>query len=104
MQDSLFGFVIVANTGIGIIQELRRKKPLDGLAVIGEAKPTVRRDGVAAELSTSPRSSSATSSSWAPATRSSSTARVAEADSLEIDESLLTGEADPVVEGTRRPP
>ena len=31
---------------IGIIQEWRAKKTLDSLAVIGEAKPTVRRDGV----------------------------------------------------------
>ena len=45
IQDSLFGFVIIANTGIGIIQEMRAKKTLDGLAVIGEARPTVRRDG-----------------------------------------------------------
>ncbi|RZB13547.1 cation-translocating P-type ATPase, partial [Streptomyces sp. F001] len=29
IQDSLFGFVILANTGIGIIQEWRAKKTLD---------------------------------------------------------------------------
>ncbi|MFD4210644.1 hypothetical protein ACFWRG_32240, partial [Micromonospora tulbaghiae] len=29
IQDSLFGFVIVANTGIGIIQEWRAKRTLD---------------------------------------------------------------------------
>src|ERR1051325_9165895 len=52
-QDSLFGYVIIANTGIGIIQEWRAKKTLDSLAVIGEARPTVRRDGVAAEIGTS---------------------------------------------------
>ena len=44
-QDSLFGFVIVANTLIGIIQEYRASRALAKLAVIGEAKPTVRRDG-----------------------------------------------------------
>src|SRR5690606_39458605 len=32
IQDSLFGFVILANTGIGIIQEWRAKKTLDSLA------------------------------------------------------------------------
>lgn len=74
IQDSLFGFVIIANTGIGIFQEYRAKKTLDGLAVIGEAKPTVRRDGVPGEISTS-NSSSATSSNWVRATRSWSTAR-----------------------------
>ena len=53
VQDSLFGYVILANTGIGIIQEWRAKKTLDSLAVIGEARPTVRRDGVAAAVGTS---------------------------------------------------
>src|SRR6476469_3372471 len=52
IQDGLFGFVIVANTAIGIVQELRAKRTLDSLAVIGEAKPTVRREGEAAEIST----------------------------------------------------
>ncbi|MFD0429534.1 hypothetical protein ACFQ60_23220 [Streptomyces zhihengii] len=74
IQDSLFGFVIVANTGIGIIQELRAKKTLDSLAVIGEAKP--RCAGTAPPPpSPPPRSSSGISSNSAPATRSWSTAR-----------------------------
>lgn len=74
LQDGLFGFVIIANTAIGIFQELRAKKTLDSLAVIGEAKPVVRRDGVPVPLPPV-RSSSATSSSSAPATSASSTAR-----------------------------
>ena len=37
-SDGLFGLVIVANTAIGIIQELRAKQTLDALAVIGEAE------------------------------------------------------------------
>src|SRR3954469_10514818 len=53
VQDGLFGFVIVANTAIGIVQELRAKRTLDSLAVIGEARPEVRRDGVTTEVSTS---------------------------------------------------
>ncbi|GGV97614.1 magnesium-transporting ATPase [Streptomyces narbonensis] len=96
IQDSLFGFVIIANTGIGIIQELRAKKTLDGLAVIGEAKPTVRRDGVAAELSTS-EIVLGDLIELGPGDKVVVDGVVAEADSLEIDESLLTGEADPVV-------
>ncbi|MFJ5141659.1 HAD-IC family P-type ATPase [Streptomyces sp. NPDC088707] len=96
IQDSLFGFVIIANTGIGIIQELRAKKTLDGLAVIGEAKPTVRRDGVAAELSTS-EIVLGDLIELGPGDKVVVDGEVAEADSLEIDESLLTGEADPVV-------
>ncbi len=96
IQDSLFGFVIIANTGIGIIQELRAKKTLDGLAVIGEAKPTVRRDGSAAEVSTS-EIVLGDLVELGPGDKVVVDGEVAEADSLEIDESLLTGEADPVL-------
>ncbi|NUV69126.1 MULTISPECIES: HAD-IC family P-type ATPase [unclassified Streptomyces] len=96
IQDSLFGFVIVANTGIGIIQEWRAKRTLDSLAVIGEAKPTVRRDGVAAEISTS-EIVLGDVIELGPGDKVVVDGVVAEADSLEIDESLLTGEADPVL-------
>ncbi|WNF28680.1 HAD-IC family P-type ATPase [Streptomyces sp. C11-1] len=96
IQDSLFGFVIVANTGIGIIQEWRAKKTLDSLAVIGEAKPTVRRDGVAAEISTH-EIVLGDVVELGPGDKVVVDGTVAEADSLEVDESLLTGEADPVL-------
>ncbi|MER8269242.1 HAD-IC family P-type ATPase [Streptomyces griseus] len=96
IQDSLFGFVIIANTGIGIIQEWRAKKTLDSLAVIGEAKPTVRRDGAAAEISAS-EIVLGDLIELGPGDKVVVDGTVAEADSLEIDESLLTGEADPVV-------
>ncbi|HEY9370931.1 cation-translocating P-type ATPase [Streptomyces sp.] len=96
IQDSLFGFVIIANTGIGIVQELRAKKTLDGLAVIGEAKPTVRRDGVAGEVSTSEIVLDDLIE-LGPGDKIVVDGEVAEADSLEVDESLLTGEADPVL-------
>ncbi|MER5381184.1 cation-translocating P-type ATPase [Streptomyces sp. NPDC002688] len=95
-QDSLFGYVIIANTGIGIIQEWRAKKTLDSLAVIGEAKPTVRRDGVAAEVSTS-EIVLGDLIEIGPGDKVVVDGTCAEADGLEIDESLLTGEADPVV-------
>ncbi|WP_432123577.1 cation-translocating P-type ATPase [Streptomyces sp. C10-9-1] len=96
IQDSLFGFVIVANTGIGIVQELRAKRTLDSLAVIGEAKPRVRRDGVGASVSTS-EIVLGDLVELAPGDKVVVDGLVAEADSLEVDESLLTGEADPVV-------
>ena len=100
IQDSLFGFVIVANTGIGIIQEWRASRTLAKLAVIGEAKPVVRRDGADVEVSPGDvvlddlivlRTGDQLVVDGV----------VVEADGLEIDESLLTGEADPVdmVEG-----
>ncbi|MGX1885558.1 HAD-IC family P-type ATPase [Streptomyces sp. NPDC055287] len=96
IQDSLFGFVIVANTAIGIVQELRAKKTLDSLAVIGEARPKVRRDGVSAEVSTS-EIVLGDLVELGPGDKAVVDGEVAEAESLEVDESLLTGEADPVL-------
>ncbi|MFE9405898.1 cation-translocating P-type ATPase [Streptomyces sp. NPDC006530] len=96
IQDSLFGFVIIANTGIGIIQEMRAKKTLDGLAVIGEAKPTVRRDGRAVEISTS-EIVLGDVIELGPGDKVVVDGEAVEADGLEVDESLLTGEADPVL-------
>ncbi|MDX3544572.1 HAD-IC family P-type ATPase [Streptomyces europaeiscabiei] len=95
-QDSLFGYVILANTGIGIIQEWRAKKTLDSLAVIGEAKPTVRRDGVAAPVGTSDVVLGDVIE-IGPGDKIVVDGECVETDGLEIDESLLTGEADPVV-------
>ncbi|MEV8074918.1 cation-translocating P-type ATPase [Streptomyces pseudogriseolus] len=95
-QDSLFGYVILANTGIGIVQEWRAKKTLDSLALIGEVRPTVRRDGMAAEIGTSAIVLDDLIE-IGPGDRVVVDGVVVEADGLEIDESLLTGEADPVV-------
>ncbi|MFJ9834421.1 HAD-IC family P-type ATPase [Streptomyces sp. NPDC101169] len=95
IQDSLFGFVILANTGIGIVQEWRAKQTLDSLAVIGEARPTVRRDGVAVEVATSEIVLDDLVETG-PGDKIVVDGVCAEADGLEIDESLLTGEADPV--------
>ncbi|NWF27852.1 HAD-IC family P-type ATPase [Streptomyces sp. PKU-EA00015] len=96
IQDSLFGFVIIANTGIGIVQELRAKRTLDSLAVIGEAKPRVRRDGVATTVSTSDIVLGDLVE-LGPGDKVVVDGELTEADNLEIDESLLTGEADPVL-------
>lgn len=96
IQDSLFGFVILANTGIGIVQEWRAKKTLDSLAVIGEARPRVRRDGVTAEVGTS-EIVLGDVIEIGPGDKIVVDGACVETDSLEVDESLLTGEADPVV-------
>ncbi|MGW0862431.1 HAD-IC family P-type ATPase [Streptomyces sp. NPDC002611] len=96
IQDSLFGFVILANTGIGIVQEWRAKKTLDSLALIGEVRPTVRRDGDAAQVSTSEIVLDDLIE-IGPGDKVVVDGVCVEADGLETDESLLTGEADPVV-------
>ncbi|MFE5327644.1 HAD-IC family P-type ATPase [Embleya sp. NPDC056575] len=96
VKDGLFGFVIIANTGIGIIQEMRAKRTLDRLAVIGESKPVVRRDGRAIALSPSELVLDDVIELGA-GDKAAVDGVVVEADNLEIDESLLTGEADPVI-------
>ncbi|MER6946581.1 HAD-IC family P-type ATPase [Nonomuraea sp. NPDC000554] len=94
-QDSLFGLVIVANTLIGIVQELRAKRTLDKLAVINEAPVRVRRDGRDQEIQ--PRQVVLGDLILlGPGDRLLVDGEVVESDGLEVDESLLTGEADPV--------
>ncbi|GAA0684623.1 HAD-IC family P-type ATPase [Kitasatospora atroaurantiaca] len=96
IQDGLFGLVIVANTAIGIVQEMRAKKTLDSLALIGEAKPQVRRDGTAQQVAVAAIVLDDTVL-LGIGDKVIVDGRVTEADSLEIDESLLTGEPDPVL-------
>ncbi|MFE7562948.1 HAD-IC family P-type ATPase [Kitasatospora sp. NPDC057500] len=96
LQDGLFGLVIVANTAIGIIQELRAKKTLDSLALIGEARPQVRRDGTARQVAVGEIVLDDTVL-LGIGDKVIVDGVVAEADGLEIDESLLTGEPDPVL-------
>lgn len=83
--NGLFGLLIIANSGIGIIQEIRAKRTLDQLAIVGQARPTVRRrSGTAAlppnevvlddviEVGPGIRSSSTARSSRRPILRSTS--------------------------------
>ena len=95
IQDSLFGFVIVANTGIGIIQEYRAARTLAKLAVLGEARPVVRRDGADVEVS----SSEIVVDDLVVLSAGDQLVvdgEIVACQGLEIDASLLTGEADPV--------
>ena len=94
-RDSLFVMVIVFNTGIGIVQELRAKRTLDRLAVVGEAAPVVRRDGGDVTV-TSAQVVLDDVVVVGPGDRVVVDGQVLHAEGLEVDESLLTGEADPV--------
>jgi magnesium-transporting ATPase (P-type) len=49
-RDALFLGVIVANTTIGIAQEVRAKRTLDRLALLVAPRATVVRDGSAREV------------------------------------------------------
>ena len=44
-KDAVFGFVIIINTGIGIVTELRAKHTLDKLSILVASDYLVRRDG-----------------------------------------------------------
>jgi cation-transporting P-type ATPase E len=50
IQDALFGLVLVVNTPIGIVQELRGKRALDRLAVLTTPIAHVVRDGASREI------------------------------------------------------
>ena len=93
--NGLFGLLIIANSGIGIIQELRAKKTLDNLAIVGQAKPTVRRQSGTAPLSPNQVVLDDVIE-LGPGDQIVVDGELLEAASLEIDESLLTGEADPI--------
>ncbi|WP_194915587.1 HAD-IC family P-type ATPase [Catenulispora rubra] len=102
IQDALFGFVIVANSAIGILQEWRAKQTLDSLAVVGEARPRVLRDGAEQEIEAS-RIVLGDVIVLGPGDRVVVDGTVARADALEVDESLLTGESDPVLKRSGDP-
>ncbi|MEO3821502.1 HAD-IC family P-type ATPase [Plantactinospora sp. B24E8] len=96
IQDALFGGVIIANTVIGVVQELRAKRTLDRLAIVGAARPVVRRDGRAVEMAAADIVRDDLIE-LGPGDQIVVDGVVATADQLEVDESLLTGEADPVL-------
>ncbi|MFC0114461.1 cation-translocating P-type ATPase [Kibdelosporangium aridum] len=94
--DGMFGLLIIFNSGIGMIQELRAKRTLEKLAIVGQARPTVRRDGAPVELAPNEIVLDDVIE-LGPGDKIVVDGVVLAADSLEIDESLLTGESDPVV-------
>ncbi|MDV6266057.1 HAD-IC family P-type ATPase [Rhodococcus globerulus] len=93
--DGMFGLLIIANSGIGIIQEIRAKKTLDALAIVSQAKPMVRRDGIAVALA--PKDVVLDDIiELGSGDQIVVDGEVVSSSALEVDESLLTGEADPV--------
>src|ERR1700757_2862461 len=53
-QDGLFGLVLVANSGIGIVQEVRAKRTLDRLSVLNAPTAAVLRDGTVSNVPAEP--------------------------------------------------
>ncbi|MEV0773298.1 cation-translocating P-type ATPase [Nocardia salmonicida] len=100
--DGMFGLLIVANSAVGIIQEVRAKRTLDELAIVSQAKPTVRRDGLAQQVAPGEVVLDDLIE-LGPGDQIVVDGEVEEAAALEIDESLLTGEADPIHKGVGAP-
>lgn len=96
--NGAFGLLIIANSAIGIIQEIRAKQTLDKLAIVGQAKPTVRREsGSRAVLPSEVVLDDIIE--LGPGDQIVVDGEIIEESNLEVDESLLTGEADPIVKG-----
>ena len=97
-KDAVFGFVIIINTGIGIITELKAKRTLDRLSILVASDYLVRRDGVDVEV---PHNEIVLgdlmwirSGEQVPAD-----AQIVRTWGLELDESMLTGESRTVRKG-----
>ena len=95
LPDALFGFVMVANAVIGIVQELRAKRTLDRLRVLVAPQVTVVRDGVAIQVSTD-RVVLDDVVRLLTGDQVPADGTVLRAQSVQVDESLITGEVDPV--------
>jgi cation-transporting ATPase E len=97
-QDTLFGFIIVINAAIGIVQEYRASRTLAKLSLVGAARPVVVRDGEEVDVA-----SEEVVRDDVILLRAGDQivvdGPVLWAAGMQVDESLLTGEADPVNHG-----
>lgn len=94
--DGLFFVAVIINSGMGIVQELRAKQTLDRLTILNTPTVTVRRDTkdikLPAEELVLGDIVCIKSGDQVP-----TDGKVIVSEEAEIDESLLTGEVDPVV-------
>jgi P-type E1-E2 ATPase len=94
-QDALFLGVLVANAAIGSIQEIRAKRALDRLSALVAPRATVVRDGEPREV---PVDGLVPGDlvRLGPGDQVVADGTLDEAQSLRVDESILTGESDAV--------
>ena len=95
IQDATFAVILIANAGIGIFQEVRAKRTLDQLAVQNAAAARVVRDGRLEEVPTATVVLDDLLELRA-GDQIPCDGIVHTAEGLEVDESLLTGESDPI--------
>ena len=91
-RDAVFGFVIILNTGIGIVTELRAKRTLDKLSILVASEFLVRRDGKDVEVSHN--EIVLDDLLWIRAGEQvPADGQIIQTWGLELDESMLTGES-----------
>jgi cation-transporting ATPase E len=95
-RDALFGFVLLTNSAIGIIQELRAKRTLDRLELVAAPKVRVIRAGRAEETGLG-NIVVDDLIEVQPGDQIVVDGVVATSNGMEVDESLLTGESDPIL-------
>src|SRR5216684_5286925 len=94
-QDALFGIVLVTNALIGIGQELRAKRTLDRLAVLSAPRVRVIRDGAPRDIAVADLvAGDLVDLRAGDQLAADGVVRVSAG--LQADESLLTGESEPV--------
>lgn len=93
--NGMFGLLIIANSVVGMVQEIRAKQTLDKLAIVGQAKPLVRRQSGTRAV---PPDEVVLDDiiELGPGDQVVVDGEIVEEANLEVDESLLTGEADPI--------
>ena len=95
IQDALFGIVLVTNALIGVVQEWRSKRTLDRLAVLNAPSARVVRDGHLIEIAV-PAIVLDDLVELRAGDQVPADGVVRGSEGLELDESMLTGESDPV--------
>jgi len=94
-RDALFLGILVANTSIGIVQEVRAKRSLERLAALVAPTATVVRDGRPRPLHVD-QVVPGDLVRLAPGDQVVADGEVVEAEGLTLDESILTGESVPI--------
>ncbi|HWK29519.1 MAG TPA: HAD-IC family P-type ATPase [Solirubrobacter sp.] len=97
-RDALFLGVLVANTTIGITQEVRAKRALDRLAALVAPAATVVRDGAARSVAVGELVPGDLVRLKA-GDQIVADGQLVEAEALGVDASILTGESEPVAAG-----
>ena len=95
-KDALFGIALVLNTAIGLVQELRAKALLDKITLLTAPGARVIRDGAVARVDQTAVVLGDTVL-LGPGDQLVADGPLLASESLEVDESLLTGESRPVV-------